>query len=197
VWVRKLIILFGMLFALLFQGHFSLYAQTLEGGVHGGVSVIGADGPLGTETGYEYGVWALLYPFSDKRWSFCGEWAYVPRDGYTATLDSYTIGESDRNRQYVDFTLQYHLREKRKTSFFIEGGGGALWNNSQIINPNGVPQFFPQGPQHVRKRMYTIGGGVRRRFNDHVSWVAEAKVHNLGRDERDGARFITGLVVGF
>ena len=195
--MRKPIIHFGFLLGLLLATPIFLHAQTLEGGAHTGLSVIGADGPLGTEAGYEFGVWAIWYPFSNKRFSFSADWGYVPRDGYATTLNSLAVGESDRNRQYVDLTFQYHVKKADKTSFFVEAGGGALWNNSQIVNPNGVPGFPPQGPQHFRKGMYTVGAGVRRRLNDHLAWIAEAKVHNLGRDERDGARVMTGLVVGF
>jgi len=195
--VRKLIICFGFLFGFLLATSNFLDAETLEGGMHTGLSVIGTDGPLGTETGYEFGVWAILFPFSDKRFSFSADWGYVPRDGYATTLNSFAVGESDRNRQYVDVTFQYYPKRGNKASFFVEAGGGALWNNSQIINPNGVPQFFAQGPQHLRKGMYTLGAGVRYRFNKHVSWLTEGKVHNLFRDERDGARVMTGFVVGF
>jgi hypothetical protein len=195
--VRKLIICFAFILGLLLATPNSLRAQTLQGGAHTGLSVIGADGPLGTETGYEFGVWAIWYPFSDKRFSFSADWGYVPRDGYATTLNSFAVGESDRNRQYVDVTFQYYLKRGRKASFFLEAGGGALWNNSQIVNPNGVPGFPPQGPQHFRKGMYTVGAGVRYRLNKHLAWLTEGKVHNLGRDERDGLRVMTGLVVGF
>ena len=180
----------------------SAKGQILEGGLHTDFSIIGADGPLGTEKGVGFGVWALFWPLPNKHLALCADWAKIYRDEYITLLPapgggSFRVGETERNRQYVDATLQYYLKSGGKTNFFVEAGGGALWNNSQVVNPNGVPSFSPQGPQHVRKGMYTLGGGVRRQIIPHLHWVGEVKYHNMGRDTRDGGRFFTGLVIGF
>ncbi|MFB3903837.1 MAG: hypothetical protein ACE15E_10320 [Acidobacteriota bacterium] len=174
-------------------------AQILEGGVHGDFSLIAADSPSGTEKDFGFGVWALLWvPTPGKNWAIAGDWAYIPRNSYTFnTADSHLLGESKRNRQYVDVTLQYYLKLQDRTSLFLEGGGGAFWNNRQIVNPQGDTRFPPQGPDHQRVGMWTLGAGFRRQVVPHIHWVGEVKYHNPGRNERNGGRFFTGLVVGF
>lgn len=190
---------FAPLWVLILAHSFPAQAQTLEGGFHGDFSLIAAECPLGTEKDFGFGVWALLWlPTPERHWAIAGDWAYIPRDSYTFnTADSHLLGESERNRQYVDVTLQYHFKLRDRTSLFLEGGGGAFWNNRQVINPNGDPRFPPQGPEHTRVGMWTIGGGLRQQLVPHLHWIAEAKYHNPGHDGKNGGRFITGLVVGF
>ncbi|RPI22812.1 MAG: hypothetical protein EHM61_21330 [Acidobacteria bacterium] len=79
----------------------------------------------------------------------------------------------------------------------LQGGGGAFWNNRRILNPDGVPDFIPDGPDHDRKGMWTVGAGLRQGVLHRISWVSEIKYHNPGRDGNSGARLSTGLVVGF
>ncbi|RPJ56464.1 MAG: hypothetical protein EHM23_23490 [Acidobacteria bacterium] len=187
-----------LLWVLILSHSVTARAQILEGGVHGDFSLIAADSPLGTEKDFGFGVWAVLWPTPGKRWAIAGDWALIPRNSYTFnTADSHLLGESERNRQYVDVTLQYYLKLRDRTSFFLEAGGGAFWNNSQIVNPRGDARFPPQGPDHQRIGMWTVGGGFRQRVVPHLYWVAEMKYHNPGRDARNGGRFFTGLVVGF
>ena len=197
--VFKTLLSLTLLWVLILMHSVTAQAQILEGGFHGDFSLIASDSPLGTEKDLGFGVWALLWmPTPGKHWAIAGDWAYIPRNSYTFnTTDFHLLGESERNRQYVDVTLQYYLKLKNRTSVFLEGGGGAFWNNRQVINPNGDPRFAPQGPEHTRFGMWTVGGGFRQQLVPHLHWVAEVKYHNPGRDHRNGGRFFTGLVVGF
>ena len=134
-----------------------LKGQTLEGGFHTDFSIIGADGPLGTEKGTGFGLWALYWPISNKHFALCADWAKIYRDEYITLIPapgggSFRVGETERNRQYVDATLQFYLKSAGKTNFFVEAGGGALWNNSQVVNPNGVPYLLAARPSARAKR---------------------------------------------
>jgi len=195
--VSKYSLTFVLLCVLVLTHSTTGQAQILEGGIHGDFSLIAADSPLGTEKDFGFGVWALLWPTSGKQWAIAADWAYIPRNDYTVTVDSHLLGESERNRQYVDITFQFYLKTYSRTSFFVEAGGGAFWNNRQIINPSGFSGFLPQGPEHTRIGMWTIGGGLRRKLIPHLNWITEVKYHNPGRDQRNGGRLFTGLVVGF
>ena len=185
----------GLLLATFLWVH-SLAAQNLEGGAHVGVGVLGSEGPTvspDTDVGGEFGVWVALWPSS--RWAIVADWAYVPRNDFRLDVQSFPVGETSRNRQYVDVTLQYHFRKVPLVSPFLEVGGGAHWNNRHVINPRGVPSFEGEGKESTRFGVWTIGGGFRKRIAPHLSWIAEMKVHNLGSDGRDGFRVLTGIMV--
>lgn len=173
----------------------SVKAQNIEAGGHVGLGVLGSEGPRTspeTNTGLERGLWFILQ--ATPRWSIAADWSYIPRDEFLLDEPS-PVGESGRNRQYVDVTLQYHFQHFRSFKPFVEIGGGAHWNNRNVSNPGGVPDFEEQGKESTRFGVWTVGGGIRRRIAPHLNWIAEAKAHNLGRDGKDGFRLFTGLTV--
>ena len=182
---------FPLLFAFLICG--SLSAQNLEGGAHAGFGVIGDTTPLGTETSPAYGVWVLIWP--NDRFAVAGEWAYLTRDSWQETKDGFVVGETNRNRQHVDLTLQFHLAERSGFRFFAEGGGGKHWNNRTVQNPGGIPQFEESGKESTSFGVWTLGVGVRKKLLPHLNWIAETKLHNPGSETKYGVRFFTGLSV--
>ena len=174
----------------------SIAAQNFEGGAHVGVAVLGSEGPTvspDTNVGGEFGLWVALWPSSN--WAIVADWAYVPRGDFLLDLEPFPVGETNRNRQYVDVTLQYHFKELPVFSPFLEVGGGAHWNNRDVINPGGLPGFEEAGKESSRFGVWTIGGGIRKRIAPHLNWITEMKIHNLGRDGRDGFRIFTGITV--
>ena len=173
----------------------SIYGINLGGGGHVGFAVIGDETVLGTETGHEFGVWLNIWP-ADFLAVSC-EWGYIPRDDFTFTKDSFLLGEEDRNRQYVDVTVQFHFLRRERYSLFIEGGGGSHWDNRQVLNPNGYPGFEGQGKESTREGVWTVGGGIRTRLAHHLNWVNEVKLHNLGSSDSYGLRLLTGLTVSW
>jgi hypothetical protein len=169
------------------------FGQNLEGGLHAGLAVLGEEvAMLGEETGAEFGVWLNLWPSQVLNISV--NWAYLPREDYSITVDGSVVGENDRNRQYVDVTLQYHFLQRERWSVFLEGGGGSLWNNRQVINPGGFPDFEEAGKESTRKNIWTVGGGLRYRLIPHLNCVLEFKTHSPG-SESQAVRVITGLTV--
>ncbi len=173
-----------------------LAAQNFEAGAHLGVAVLGSEGPTlspNTNTGAEFGLWVALWPSSN--WAIAADWAYVPRGDFLLDLEPFLVGETNRNRQYVDITLQYHFTELPLFAPFLEVGGGAHWNNRDVINPGAVPGFEEAGKESSRFGVWTIGGGIRKKIAPHLNWIAEMKVHNLGRDGREGFRVFTGITV--
>ena len=171
-------------------------AQNFEVGGHVGFAVLGSEERTlspETETGGEFGLWVAIWPSS--RWALAADWSYVPRDDFLLTTEPFPVGEVNRNRQFVDFTLQYHFPEVPFFSPFVEAGGGAHWNNRDVVNPGGLPGFGHPGKESTRWGMWTIGGGFRKRIAPHLNWITEIKVHNLGRTGRDSLRVFTGLTV--
>lgn len=186
---------FGILLILLFNLGASGQAQNIEGGMHVGLAILGDETPLGSETGGEYGVWFALWPA--ERVAIAADWSYASRDSFQTTIDGDPVGESERNRQYVDITLQYHIPVHERWTFFVEGGGGAHWNNRHVSNPMGNPGFAEDGKESTRQGVWTVGSGFRCKIAPHLNWIGELKLHNLGQDERDGLRLITGLTVSW
>lgn len=169
-------------------------AQNLEGGIHGGFSLLGREpsvSPLGREKGTELGVWVILWPKS--RFALAADWSYIPRPDFETLLDSSTVGESRRNRQYVDLTLQYHVPVSDGARFFVQAGGGRQWNNRDVINPSGVPSFEEHGYESTPSGVWTLGAGFRHEIVRHVHWIVELKAHSPRRAERDGWRAFTGI----
>ena len=155
----------GLLFAVLLLSVQSLAAQNFEFGGHAGVAILGSEGPTlspDTNVGAEFGLWVVLWPSS--KWAIAADWAYVPRDDFHLDLEPFPVGETKRNRQYVDITLQYHFTEVPLFSPFLEVGGGAHWNNREVINPGGAPGFEEAGKESSRFAVWTIGGGIRKRI---------------------------------
>lgn len=173
----------------------SVYAVNFEGGGHAGFAIIGDETILGRETGPEFGVWLNVWALESLAIS-C-EWAYLPREDFTFSLDSTLLGEEARNRQYVDVTLQFHLIHRERWSVFLEGGGGSHWDNRHVINPSGYPGFEEQGKESTRTGVWTIGGGVRTRLVNHLNWINEVKVHNPGSHDAYGVRLLTGITVSW
>lgn len=172
-----------------------LQAQNAEVGFHLGGARITDRPPLTQETTPELGVWLQLWPTERLALSF--DWAYLPREDFVDSQSNFMIGERDRNRQYVDITLQFHLLEAGPATFFLEGGGGALWNNRDVINPSGFPGFEEAGKESTRRGVWTLGGGFRWPLIPHLNWIAQLKAHNLGSDEKGGIRFLTGLTLSW
>jgi len=175
----------------------ALAQWNLEAGMHGGIAATGNQDyvPGGTEEGGEYGVWLIL-TLSD-RIGVAADWAFLPQDDFLIRFDHSPVGERNRNRQYVDFTLQYHVWRGLNRSVFAEIGGGSHWNNRDVINPSGIPQFEEAGKESTRSGIWTVGAGFRQRLFPHLHWVSEVKVHNLGRQENYGLRLFSGLTLSW
>lgn len=171
----------------------ALAQWNLEGGLHGGMAATGNRGyvPGGTEEGGEYGVW-LIFTLSDQV-SVAADWAFLPQDDFLTLIDNFPVGEKDRNRQYVDITLQYHIWRGLNRSVFAEIGGGSHWNNRDVINPSAIPQFEEAGKESTRSGVWTLGAGFRQRLLPHLHWISQVKVHNPGREESYGLRLFSGL----
>ena len=171
----------------------SAIAQNIEGGIHGGFGKIGDDTFLGSETNAAYGAWLLLWP--TDRFSIAADWTYMARPSFEYSIGDFLVGETDRNRQYVDITLQFHIMKEEPIGLFIEAGGGAHWNNRQVVNPNGVPEFEEQGKESTRQSIWTVGGGFRIKLVKHIHWITGVKFHNPGENTSYGSRFLTGITV--
>ncbi len=171
-------------------------AQNIEGGAHLGISALG-DQEFVEETALEReaGIWVLLWPATNI--ALAGDWTYVPQDDFQFFRGPFLVGERDRNRQYFDMTLQYYFYNRESTRFFVQFGGGWLWDNREVINLQGVPDFEEHGPETSLHSMWTLGAGARKRLVPHLHWITEVKLHNPGRDHRDGFRALTGLTVSW
>ena len=174
---------------------FSARAQNLEGGFHVGVGWVGETDLTPSEGSFEYGVIALLWPTDTL--AISGYWSFLPLNDVLGSRDSVPLGEIDRNRQYVDITLQYHFFRRARYSIFAEGGGGSFWNNRWVVNPGGFSDFVPQGKESTHHAMWTVGGGFRYRLRPHVNWINQLKMHNLGSTSKDGLEVFTGVTVSW
>lgn len=183
-------------FALLFLFSVGVgFSQDLEGGFHVGYSVLNDDTVLGRETGGEYGVWLNLWP--TDRWSVSADWSRIAREDFSETVAGSPYGEVKRNRQLVDLVLQYHFLQAGRWGLFADLGGGAMYNNRHIYNPDAIPGREESGKESTKHWLFTLGGGVRARLVPHLNWVAEAKFHNPGSDTKETIRFITGLTLSW
>ena len=171
------------------------FSQNLEGGFHLGYAVLTDDTILGTETGGEYGVWLNLWPAGS--WSVSADWSRIGRQDFTETAAGSPYAEERRNRQLVDLVLQYHFLRIRSWGLFVDAGGGALYNNRYIYNPDAIPGREESGKESTKKWLVTLGGGFRAGLAPHLNWVAEAKFHNPGSSTKETIRFITGLTVSW
>lgn len=190
----RAVIIFATLLILLFT---TTLAQNLEAGFHGGLAVTGNQDyvPRGTEESTEYGVWVIFWP--DDQLSIAADWAFIPQSDFTTTLNGFAVGERKRNRQYVDVTLQYHFWRNENQSVFAEIGGGSLWNNRDVFNPDGAADFEEAGKESTRFAVWTVGAGFRRRLLPHLNWTSQIKLHNPGFEERHGFRLFSGLTVSW
>lgn len=166
-----------------------LSGKNIEAGAHLGLFSIGGETALRRESGGEYGIWLGLWP--TDRIALVAEWGRLPREDF---IRQGPVGETDRNRQYVDFTLQFQLEEWAGLRPFLEAGGGSHWNNRNVINPTGVPDFEEAGKESTSRGVWTLGGGFRKELIPHLRWMVEVKLHNLGADQKDGLRFLTGVL---
>lgn len=173
------------------------FAQNIEAGLHGGLAVTGNPDyvPGGNESGSEYGVWLILSP--SDRFSVAADWTFIPQDDFMASVSNSTVGERDRNRQYVDLTLQLSLWRGPGRSVFAEVGGGSHWNNRKVINPDGIAQFEEAGKESSRSAVWTLGAGFRQRIFPHLNWISQVKLHNPGHEEKHGVRFLSGLAISW
>jgi hypothetical protein len=171
------------------------WGGNLEAGFHAGLGTAANEDIRSTDVGPEFGVWLILWPTS--RLSIAADWAYLPRDEFHISVAGAPVGERNRNRQHVDVTLQYHFGPSSGFRFFVEAGGGSLWNNRDVINPTGTPAFLRAGKKSERHCVWTLGGGIRRRIAPHLNWIGEIKVHDPRSETMRGTRVFTGIVVSW
>lgn len=171
-----------------------LQAQNLEAGVHVGAAILSEETPRGAGVSREFGVW--LQWWAQDRLALSADWALLPLNDWQLLRAPSLVGEVDRNRQFVDLTLQYHFLKSERGSLFAEVGGGSFWNNRFVLNPNGFRDFEPQGKESTRKSMWSLGTGFRKALVPHLYWLGQVKIHNPGADSTT-VRVFTGLTVAW
>jgi hypothetical protein len=167
----------------------------VEAGFHAGLGTAANEDIRRTDVGPEFGVWLILWPSS--RIALAADWGYLPREEFQTSVGGAPVGERDRNRQHVDLTLQYHFGDPSGFRFFVEAGGGRLWNNRDVDNPTGTPAFEWAGKESTMRCVWTFGGGMRKRIAPHLHWIGEFKVHNPQSDTTRGVRVFTGIAVSW
>lgn len=176
-----------------YSGFDRLAAQTVQAGFHVGGARMKTSSPLNPEGATEYGVWVGLE--LDQRLDFIADWTRISQESFRLTPSGFSVGEDQRNRQIVDFTVRYHFAESGGFRWFVEGGGGSYWNNRQVYNPQGYPGFLEAGKQSTRKNLWTFGAGVRRKLAPHLDWILQGRFHNLTCRDGDAKRVLTGLML--
>jgi hypothetical protein len=170
-----------------------LFSQHAEIGGHTGFAVIDDDTILGLERTAAWGVWLGVRP--SERIGLVAAWAYLPRSSFSENRDGFLLGENQRNRQYVDVTVQIHLTSNSPLELFLLAGGGRLWNNRDVVNPGGFPDFEEAGKESTPKNFWTAGGGFRLPVASRLIWNTELKLDDVTRADRRGIRVQTGLLV--
>lgn len=171
----------------------SLFSQHAEIGGHSGFAVIDDATILGLERTAVWGVWVGVR--TSERVGLVAAWAYLPRASFTENREGFLLGEDQRNRQYVDVTVQIHLTSDSPLELFLLAGGGRLWNNRDVVNPSGFPDFEEAGKESSPKNFWTAGGGFRFPVTSRLFWNTELKLDDVGRADRRGIRVQTGILV--
>ncbi|GAB4243588.1 MAG: hypothetical protein Kow00109_19410 [Acidobacteriota bacterium] len=143
----------------------------------------------------ELGVWLQLQPA--EHWWISFDWAYLPRDSFFPPYAGIPYGETERNRQVVDCTLQYRFLTFSGFRPYVELGGGFLWNNRTVLNPEYLPGFPEPGKESTREFVFSVGAGVVRSLNRHLHWIVGWKTHHPGSRSLQTDRVFTGLAVSW
>lgn len=169
--------------------------RNVAAGFHGGLaSVRDVVGPSRDGTP-ELGVWFQLQPA--EHWWISFDWAYLPRDAFFPPYRGIAYGETGRNRQVVDCTLQYRFVSLAGLRPYAELGGGFLWNNRTVLNPEYLPGFPEPGKESTREFVFSVGAGVIRPLSSHFHWVIGWKTHQPGSRSLQTDRVFAGLAVSW